>query len=753
MEDAGRVSFHSGASGARLSSLEGAAESARLGEALALAGDWDHDGREDLMAGGRGMPEVLLLSGEDGSRLASIPAPAGAKGFGAALAAGRYDLHHQALVVGAPETSAPYPSGGEVRVYLRKAGQPNQAVAVAAAASGTPPPATEPAILPDFLGGELPSQFTRVEAEDGRWVFYSTMEADQTRDAIKLIERAYDRLDEVLGGEAIGPAAATPAPVVLAFVSSLSDQRRISREIGRQFEHLEAWTKEWGGLPQMILWNPLVSVIRHDDTTALVRRPEIQVLHHAVHLELVRRYGALPGWIPESISYGIQDEIAGEIYAYSNRGWEQLADDYHRVWREHASDLWAGDRPPRLQTLFGGRHDSFRQQQAYGRFGLGLWLLGDPQRRLAELCRQLAAARPAGTLPETDYQPPEDRQAELFAQVYGRDYGRDAATFWGKVSLAGGPRARREAAAASVEHAIERLELEILASRNGQLRFASDLSKKSTGKILKRTEAILGRLEKALGTGLPKDRELTVFVLRDRDSFRALCDGIAEAAPGLGAYLGQARESTGFLLPDMPVAAYWDDIKFQEQTRPDQSVAHNVVHLWLRQIYGQLPLWLSEGLACACEEAEFREVWAMWNLEGFVYDASRAAWRSTAREYVTTEEDTIRCYDWSGVAYGSVPPQVVRPKPALHQLYEYPATSYQDDLAHMAFAFAVYGLEGDSKGFRKFLAALQEEYEENWSTVGRFEPDAKLVEKLVRKSFGRNFEKDFVSWWVKKGGK
>ena len=738
----GVVRVYSGKDGSPLLRIDGEQAHASFGASMCGLGDVNGDGVPDLAIGapdfdfhGEDVGRVAVYSGADGKRLYTHD--------------GDYDADNALLAIAAPDAEYSGPLAGRVRLFTMRSAAP-QPVAAGGDGASAAVPAALPAAKLDFLEDELPSKFTKVEAADGRWVFYSTMSTEETRQAVKLIDRAYARLDEVLGGPALGADAATRAPVILSYVSSLADQRRISREVGRAFEHLEAWTKEWGGLPQMILWNPLLSVIRHDETTALVKRPEMQVLHHAVHLELVRRYGAVPGWIPEALSYGIQDEITGEIYAYSNRGWEQLSDDYHQIWREHASDLWTGAKPPNLESLFGGRHDPFKQHQAYGRFGLGLWMLKDPQRRLPQYFAAMLERRAAGMLPETDYQPEAEPQRKLLVSVYGEDLPQQAAAFWGGVSLAGGPRARREAALASVENAIRDLKLEVTTSRSGGLRFASDLSPKATEKVRKSAEAVIGRLEKALGAGLPKGTQLTIFVLRDRDAYRQVCDGISKAAPGLGSYLLSMRESTGFLLPDMPVAAYWDDIKFQEQTRPDQSVAHNLVHLWLRQSFGQLPLWLSEGIACASEEAEFRDVWAMWNLEGFVYDASRSVWRATAQEYVTTQKDTIRCYDWSGVTYGSEPPQVERPKPTLDQLYEYSATVFQDDLAHLAFAFAVYGLEGDAKGFRKFLDALQAEYDENWSTVGRFEPDAKLVDKLVKKGFGRDFEKRFTAWWSRK---
>lgn len=748
LADAGRVTLHAGAGGHILHRFDGVQQGGHLGASLCGLGDLDGDGRGDVVAGEPGVDAVSFLGGA-GAVLTRLRGPESGAKFGAALASTLPSGRTQTLAVGAPDASARVAQAGQVIVYTLS-------LAVAAPLAVADSPAGSPAEAsaaiarpgPGFLAGKLPTRFESLAAEDGRWLLASTMPAAATREAAWLVERACARLDEVLGGPHASPA--TGEPVLLCYVSSMEDQQLIAELLAGDFPHLAEWAAQWGTTPQLILWNPLLSVIRHDESTARVKRPEMQVLHHAVHLELVRRYGAIPGWLAEALSYAIQDEIAGEIYAYSNRGWERLDDDYHRIWRERASDLWTGASAPALAALYGGRHEQFEQRQAYGRFGVGLWLLQDQDLRLPELLRGLVRLRPAGTLPEADFQPAAAAQDELFVAVYGSDAARQVTRFWSGVSLAGGPRARRAEVLAAVEAAVTEHRLAVHISRDGRVRLATDFAKSAAANLLRSAASVLGRLETVLEQPAAEDATpLTVFVLRDREAYRALCDRLAGVSPGIADYLRRSRDTTGFLLPDLPIAGYWDDIKFQEQTRPEQSVAHNAVHLWLRERYGVLPLWLSEGVACAVEEAEFRDVWANWNLDGFVYDSFRSSWRDTARNYITTPAASIRCYDWTGVPYGSEPPLVERPKPTLAQLYEYRATSFQDDLAHLAFAFAVYGLEEDPKGLRSFLAALEDEYQANWTTIGRFEPTAALIERLVAESFGRDFPTRFIAWWRK----
>ena len=361
-EDIGRVSLHSGADGRELAALEGGRSGSRRGGALAVAGDFDGDGKLDLLLGGRRGPEggsgsVELISGDGLRRIQLVQGQTDGPSFGVALASGPLDAGHRLVAVGAPEANFRGPAAGRVRLYAleRGAGQPGAATDAAPTVPGEAvAEAPAAAVGTSFLSAALPARFRRTTADDGRWIFFSTMSTEESRVAVELIERSYGRLDQVLGNRATGAAAATADPVVLAFVSSLEDQLEISGAVGKHKPELQEWVQEWGGMPQMTLWNPLLAIVRHDETMALVKRPELQIVHHLVHLELVRRYGSIPGWVPEALSYGLQDEITGEIYAYSNRGWEQLSEEYHQIWRENSSDLWTGGPPPGHDPQLGG---------------------------------------------------------------------------------------------------------------------------------------------------------------------------------------------------------------------------------------------------------------------------------------------------------------------------------------------------------------------------------------------------------------
>ncbi|MBK8979771.1 MAG: FG-GAP repeat protein [Planctomycetes bacterium] len=102
---AGRVVLFSGRTRQELNRWSGNAAGERFGTSVAAAGDFDHDGRPDVAVGrpGGADPAVLVFSGRDGSLLFShVEREVGAE-FGTSLDAGDFDGDgRDELLVGAP---------------------------------------------------------------------------------------------------------------------------------------------------------------------------------------------------------------------------------------------------------------------------------------------------------------------------------------------------------------------------------------------------------------------------------------------------------------------------------------------------------------------------------------------------------------------------------------------------------------------------------------------------------------------------
>ena len=159
---------------------------------------------------------------------------------------------------------------------------------------------------------------------------------------------------------------------------------------------------------------------------------------------------------------------------------------------------------------------------------------------------------------------------------------------------------------------------------------------------------------------------------------------------------------------------------------PDRSLAHNLVHLELNRRYGTLPLWVREGIATAVEDMCWGEVWGPWYLNGFVFTSSHGDWRGKGTQELV-----------EGLEGG------------IDRLYTYKANPYDDDLAHLSFAFATYAMLEESEGFQAFLAGLQELYTEINTEGGMPAFSREQVATVFATSFEEGFLERMQEWWEK----
>ncbi|TAH35073.1 MAG: hypothetical protein EYC70_14910 [Planctomycetota bacterium] len=593
------------------------------------------------------------------------------------------------------------------------------AVLAGAALAGQGDPA--PPVPDNFLAPLAAERGWRVEAStDGSYVLYASMDPPRMRAAVDLIDHFFRRLDETFGEVPVAPAA---APVLLAFLESREDQEAVCQAMGARWPHLREWAAASVAFPRLSHWNPLIALVRHDPGTAGIERPEAQLAHMAVQLELARRFGRLPFWVGEATGYALQVEKLGGVYGYTMPKAEVFGQDYALGWRQGACE--ALRKKPALATLVEDNTTRFDQERAYAQLGVARYWLGRAPQEFARFVTEMARLRPEEAPLDLAFEPEPERQVALLEQAFGADLAAKALEANPEAPLALGTTARAHELLAAVTAAAEQCKLTAYAGRSKRVTLWSDFRRKEAEDALADCEALLKRLDQALGAGPAVEAPLLVFLVKERDGYAALCEAIALADSGLSRYMRDSQATTGFTVYEPPMTAYFHDVSVQEEARPDHSVAHNAAHLELARRYGPLPLWLVEGIACAGEEAALGEVYGNWYRDSFVYSVSHGGWRTESSQLVGDRQFSLR------------------------ELYGYNARSYDDGLAHCAFAFAVYGLEKDSKAFADFLSALRAERERSWTGAGRFEPGAAQVEALAQQCFGPDFEKKFQEFWRK----
>ena len=120
------------------------------------------------------------------------------------------------------------------------------------------------------------------------------------------------------------------------------------------------------------------------------------------------------------------------------------------------------------------------------------------------------------------------------------------------------------------------------------------------------------------------------------------------------------------------------------------------------------------------------EVWAPWNLEGFVWASSHTDWRGKdTRSAVADTEGN------------------------LDLLFRYEADPFRETQARLAFAFATYGLDRDPVGFARFLAAVQDAYAVPDEYGKRIDPAPEQYEAWLEAHMGPDFGAAFRAWWEK----
>ena len=269
----------------------------------------------------------------------------------------------------------------------------------------------------------------------------------------------------------------------------------------------------------------------------------------------------------------------------------------------------------------------------------------------------------------------------------------------------------------------------LLRSKDGRMVLVSDFPAKAAKDALTRSGAMLERLDRALGAPAEaEDVTLRAVMIQHGAAYHALCDALAEVSPPQREYFRRAKDWTGFTIYKPELTVYYHDPAIQDEARADHNVGHNLAHLEVHRRYGVLPLWIAEAIATAGEDGAWGEVWAPWNLDGFVFAASHADWRGKQ-----TRALAIEAAEGLGFA----------------RLWSYSADPWREQEAKLGFALATYGLDRDPVGFRAFLDRLQAAYSVPDEYGVRKDPTSAQYETWLAASFGEGFIEDFAAWWKK----
>ena len=565
-----------------------------------------------------------------------------------------------------------------------------------------------------------------VRAEDGRWVLYTSVGEQKAAETANLLRAVHERLDDWFG--APDPDLAGSPPVALLFLAKPLHQSWFCDALGLEVPDHADWLEQMKfTAPSILLFAPTVFESHLQGTSSSGLRPEMQVVHYSVHLELTRRYGAVPFWFAECLSYALQQELTGGVYAVHNRhDRTPLEDAYHRAWRDHAKSLLGGEGL-RGADLFGDRSQPFEQDRAYLRFGFGSWLGERHPRWAPQLMDELLAGRGSDWPAAADYVPTDDEQSLTLERVLGDDWAAQVKDYWADQPAADGSSSIAGDIVEKVKSAAEEAGLKLYRSKEYPLVLYSDRRATEVKKILKMTEKVLARLDSVLGVA-PTDEgpPLVACYPKEREAHAAICRAVAAADPGMAGAMEAAAAQESTYLPHAPVVSFLLDARQDAEVKPVNSIVHMVTHLELRRRFGPMPKQLVEGLATALEEEVLKEVWAPCFQSGFV---SRLAhdWRADAGRLTRNRLKEKEDYAWSRV-------------------FQLDGPSSDQEAVVMNYALGVYGLEAEPEGLKRLLAIVQDEARGKYGA----EITPQRMQELVESAYGEDFAADFDAFWKKR---
>ncbi len=208
------------------------------------------------------------------------------------------------------------------------------------------------------------------------------------------------------------------------------------------------------------------------------------------------------------------------------------------------------------------------------------------------------------------------------------------------------------------------------------------------------------------------------FVLQDRDSFRAVCDVTAEAAPVHASYYTSAREGSGFSTGSPPLVGVWLQ-QFADEYDQTHELARQMIEVKLIQKCGSLPPGILMGLTSSVQKLANGDVKAHRIGVGAKF-IEPSLWDSTARRLVSAGKFSVEDHLFAPIAM-----------------------EFDRDRELLCYAFGKFMLDEKPKQSKNFF----KDYLKRLSTEGSVAMTAPALDQMLVKHFGRNWPSDLQKYW------
>ncbi len=228
-----------------------------------------------------------------------------------------------------------------------------------------------------------------------------------------------------------------------------------------------------------------------------------------------------------------------------------------------------------------------------------------------------------------------------------------------------------------------------------------------------------------------------MLVVRTEKEFASVLEALAERNPGLRDWAKTATKHTGFVVEEGLCGAYVENAAGQEEWNPDHELVNRIAQLLVLRRFGQIPFWLSQGIAWEAET----------NFDGALYCFPYR------EEFVGVGEHT----GWPSEIRNQFKDRATRPL-ALDEVATWKRGSFDGSAAHIAWATVHFIAVNQPTKFAALLTELRALQDQEgrkktgantWERITDYEIPAAKQQQLFVKHLGKDFFKEATNWFRK----
>ncbi len=261
---------------------------------------------------------------------------------------------------------------------------------------------------------------------------------------------------------------------------------------------------------------------------------------------------------------------------------------------------------------------------------------------------------------------------------------------------------------------------------------------KSEMRLIEEADAYLDSLlatEETDGASEKDTQPLVLIQARSQKDYNSLVDHVVAMESYLTSWSRSGKRDSGFVLQKPLCAAWMEDPPGVEEWSPENELVHRMARLRLLRSFGQLPNWVTLGVAWVAEDTLRRGIYCFPYRDSFVGVSEHSSWSKTLKQR-NKKQAHVDFALVSGWQRGT----------------------WDQDAAHYAFGVIRFFERAFPGSLTPFLTELRETYEEKrlehfadgtWKINTSYEVSHEDQTMLLEATFGDSVFSDMASFFKK----